>query len=71
MDGRLLALTSAFLFSLGPVILTLGLRKASADLAVVTSMVVGLPLLLLVSPLLGGLHLAELTLGTITLFGLN
>lgn len=71
MEGRLLALTAAFLFSLGPVILKIGLRKASADLALLVSMIIGLPLMLIVSPFLGGIKLADLTPGTITLFAIG
>lgn len=70
MDARLLALISALLFGLGPVVLSLGFQKASTDLAVLTTQLVGLPLLVLLSPFLGGLHLAELNRGTILLFAI-
>ena len=71
MEGRLLALTAAFLFSLGPVILKIGLRKGSTDLAVLVSMVIGLPLMLIAAPFLGGMKLADLTTGTIILFAVG
>lgn len=71
MDGRILALASSLLFGLGPVVLSLGFQKASADLAVLTTQLVGLPLLVLLSPFLGGLHLAELSPGTILLFAIG
>jgi drug/metabolite transporter (DMT)-like permease len=68
MDGRLLALISVLFFGVGPVILSLGFKKSSADLAVFTTMVVGLPMLILLSPLFGGLHLAKLTPITVVFF---
>lgn len=71
VDGRLLALISTFLFGLGPVILSLGFRKASAYLAVFTTQVVGLPLLVLISPFFGGLHLTGLSAGVVLLFALG
>lgn len=71
MDGRVLALISAFFFGVGPVILSLGFRRASADLAVLISLAMGLPLLLVVSPFLGGLHLTGPSRGTILLFALS
>lgn len=71
MDGRLLALASSVLFALGPVMLSLGLQNASTEVAVLTTFVVGLPLLLLLSPFLGGLHFADLSVGTILLFSLG
>lgn len=71
MDGRVLALFSAFVFSLAPVLLAVGYRKGSADLAILMSMILGLPLLLLLSPLLGGLHLAELSRDSVLLFAVG
>lgn len=72
MDGRYLALLSAFFFGLGPVILALGYRRtASAELAILVSMLVGLPLLILIAPLLGGIQLAGLGLTTIVLFAIG
>lgn len=71
MDGRLLALTSTLFFGVGPVILSLGFRKASADLAVWITQAVGLPLLVLLSLFLGGLHLADLDLNVAFLFAIG
>jgi len=72
MDGRYLALLSAFFFGLGPVILALGYRRtASAELAILVSMLVGLPLLILLAPLLGGIQLAGLGVTTILLFAIG
>ena len=68
MDGKLLALTSAFFFGIGPVVLSLGFQKASSDLAVLTTYVFGLPMLVLLSPFLGGFQLDGLSLGTLLLF---
>lgn len=71
MDGRLLALISASLFSLGPVALSFGYRTSTAELAALTSIVLGLPLLLLLSPLFGGLRLQTLTPTSLTLFAVG
>jgi uncharacterized membrane protein len=72
MDGRYLALLSAFFFGLGPVILALGYRRtSSAELAILVSMLVGLPLLILIAPMLGGVQLAGLGLTTIFLFAIG
>jgi uncharacterized membrane protein len=72
MDGRYLALLSAFFFGLGPVILALGYRRtASPELAILISMLVGLPLLILLVPLLGGIQLAGLGMSTLLLFAIG
>ncbi len=60
MDGRLLALMSAFCFGINPIVLKKGLRGASSDVAVFVGLITGLPLLLLASPLLGGFNLGQL-----------
>jgi uncharacterized membrane protein len=72
MDGRYLALLSAFFFGLGPVILALGYRRtASPELAILISMLVGLPLLILLVPLLGGIQLAGLGMSALLLFAIG
>lgn len=70
MDGRILALVSGCFFSIGPVILAIGFRQASPDQALFVSALVGLPLLLGLAPALGGLHLDQLTLRSLTLFAI-
>lgn len=61
MDGRILALFSAFLFGINPIVLKIGLRNASSDIAVFVGLMTGLPLLLLVSPALGGFDLDQVS----------
>ncbi|HZD09942.1 MAG TPA: EamA family transporter [Candidatus Binatia bacterium] len=60
MDGKVLALFSAMLFGINPIVLKVGLRDAASEVAVFIGLLSGLPLLLLLGPFLGGFHLAEL-----------
>ncbi len=62
MEGKALALTTAFLFGLNPVVLKLGFaRQGRSDTALLVGLAVTVPIYLLVAPLLGGLSFAQLT----------
>ncbi|MFN8458391.1 MAG: DMT family transporter, partial [Anaerolineae bacterium] len=61
MDGKVLALMSAFCFGVNPIVLSLGLNKANSDVAVFVGLLSGLPVLLFVSPVAGGLEFGQLT----------
>lgn len=71
MDGRLLALMSALCFGINPIVLKRGLRGANSDVAVFVGLITGLPLLLLVSPALGGFTLSELAPSAVVYFALG
>jgi|GEM_PF-1228011 len=60
MDGRILALLSAFCFGINPIVLKVGLKDAKSDVAVFVGLISGLPLLFIVSPALGGFHFEQL-----------
>lgn len=61
MDGRVLALLSAFCFGINPIVLKVGLKDAKSDVAVFVGLISGVPLLIIVSPALGGFHFEQLT----------
>lgn len=52
---------SAFCFGINPIVLKVGLRDSNSDVGVFVGLASGLPLLLLVSPSLGGLQFGQLT----------
>lgn len=57
-----MALTTAFLFGLNPVILKLGFaRNGRSDVALLVGLAVTIPIYLVIAPLLGGLSFAALT----------
>lgn len=74
MEGKVLALTTAFLFGLNPVVLKLGFaRGGRSDAALFVGLAVTIPIFVLVSPFLGGLSfhdLSALTIGAFILGGL-
>ncbi len=58
-----MALTTAFLFGLNPVILKLGFaRNGRSDVALLVGLAITVPIYLVVAPLLGGFSFAEVTL---------
>jgi uncharacterized membrane protein len=61
IDGRILAVLSAMCFGVNPIVLKVGLRNSNSEVGVFIGLLSGLPLLLLVSPTLGGFHLNQLT----------
>ena len=61
MDGRILALLSALCFGINPIVLKAGLQKSNPTTAVFVGLVSGLPLLMILSPALGGFQLDQLT----------
>ncbi len=52
---------SAFCFGINPIVLKIGLKNATSDVAVLIGLLSGLPMLLIVSPALGGFHFNQLT----------
>lgn len=64
-----MALTTAFLFGLNPVILKLGFaRNGRSDVALLVGLAITIPIYLVVAPLLGGLSFAALTLPAVVGF---
>lgn len=61
MDGRILALMSAMCFGINPIVLRPGLGRNNANIAVLVGLLAGLPVLVLLSLVLGGLQLDQLS----------
>lgn len=60
VDGKVLALISAMMFGVNPIVLKIGLRDAASEVAVFIGLLTGLPLLLILGPFVGGFQLAAL-----------
>ncbi len=71
LDSRVLALLSAACFGINPVVLKAGLGKGESHMAVVVGLLTGFPILILLSPIQGGLHLAELSGRALLYFALG
>ncbi|MEE8160266.1 MAG: EamA family transporter [Acidobacteriota bacterium] len=67
MDPKVFALISAVCFGVNPIVLKLGMPGSSAEVGVFVGLLSGLPILLLLSPALGGFQFEQLV-GLATLY---
>lgn len=69
VEGKVLALATAFFFGLNPAVLKLGFaRQGRSDVALVIGLAITVPIYLLVSPMLGGFSFAQVTLPALVAF---